>query len=122
MIYYSMKRKEVTIFGLKQDANIARLWNLFDREFKVIPKKLSETAQRQHDAYIRRMKAATARDMFRFQENEIARLKLDAAIQERLECQKSVHDYYFNRSSMMPIVSSAFLLWFILWAPIARVM
>lgn len=122
MLFYSTHRKEQTLFGLKQDTSISRLWDLYDRCFEVIPSKRSKSAQLKHDAYIRRLKAATTRQMFAYQENEFLRAKLDNSINERIECEKSVHDYYFNRSSMMPIISSAFLLWFILWAPIARMM
>lgn len=118
--YYSTHRKEQTMFGLKQDANITRLWELFDRCFDVVPKPLSKHAQRKHDSYIRHQKAYTARQLFALQENEISRMKLDAAIHERLECQRSVQEFYYHRT--IPISSITFLFWFVLWYPVTGMM
>lgn len=121
--YFSTHRKEQTILGLKQDANMARLWMLFDRCFEVIPKPLSKHAQRKHDAYIRHLKAATAREMFRFQQNELSRMRLDESIRIRAECGESVLAYYLNRPGMLPAMSSGLLLWFLLvWLPLTRLM
>lgn len=41
---------------------------------------------------------------------------------ERIEAARSVMDYYLNRPGMLPIVSSAFLLWAILWFPVVGVL
>lgn len=125
--YYSTHRKEQTMFGLKQDAATKRLWELFDRCFAVVPKPLSEYAQRKHDAHERhvkakRMKDAEVKELFRFQQNEYARMKLDESIRIRAECGRSVLEYYLNRPGMLPIVSSAFLLWFVLWLPLTGAM